>query len=93
MLSHEDADGWNVLHHAALKGNIRIVKLLLYAGANRELLNKVGDSAYWRESLLVTDSYFYLIQDNETPADIAQKNKRYRIWDFLKVPPALAQLA
>ncbi len=40
-ISHADSDGWSAIHHAALKSSVRVMKMLLYAGANRAQLNKV----------------------------------------------------
>ena len=40
-LSHQDVDGWCALHHAALKGSIKMVKMMLYAGGNRAQLTNV----------------------------------------------------
>lgn len=43
-INHADEAGWTVLHHAVAQEELRVIRLLLNAGANPESVDRAGHS-------------------------------------------------
>lgn len=84
-LNASDGDGWTALHWAASGGHIEVVKMLLDAGADRDLPTKVPDAASAADlafELDQTAAWWFLRSYRHTTQDQGTSDSEAGAWTW-----------